>query len=241
MISLCFVIDNSLLPANSNKSSRACFKFWFSCFQLSRFIRGEKNRWKWIQEGKKPFMVCRLHTIESIFNTLVPRKACVPRQLCSLGMQPTDKGTYSTFKSLLFTVLKVRVNENQKSQEKGREKEDPDYQLIWTGVGSQTISESSVDSVQAKTESYFLIRYMKRELQVMLTMPLQVSKTFPDDPTGSLGCVNSYRKSTIFHFDMVLFLNLLMILDTCCHISLKRKKKVSCCIIDFRINRKSEF
>lgn len=95
--------------------------------------------------------------------------------------------------------------------------------------------------MQAKTESYFLIRYMKRELQVMLTMPLQVSKTFPDDPTGSLGCVNSYRKSTIFHFDMVLFLNLLMILDTCCHISLKRKKKVSCCIIDFRINRKSEF
>lgn len=107
-------------------------------------------------------------------------------------------------------------------------------------MGSQTISESSVDSVQAKTESYFLSRYMKRELQVVLTMTLQVSKAFPDDPTGSLA-QNSYRKSSIFHFDMVLFLNLLMFLDTCCHISLERKRKVACCIIDLRINRKLEF
>lgn len=88
---------------------------------------GEKIRWKGGQEGKKAFMVCRLHAIGEIFNTLVPHKACVPRQLCSLEMLPTDKGTYSTFKSLLTTVLKVRVNENQKSQEKDREEEDPDH------------------------------------------------------------------------------------------------------------------
>lgn len=82
-----------------------------------------------------------------------------------------------------------------------------------------------MDSVQAKTESCFLSRYMKSELQVMLSMPLQVSKAFPDYPRGSLGCVNSYRNNSIFHFDMVLFLNLVVFLDTCCDISLKKKKE----------------
>lgn len=95
--------------------------------------------------------------------------------------------------------------------------------------------------MQAKTESYFLRRYMKRELQVMLTMPLQVSKSFPDDRSRSLGCVNSYKNSSIFHFDIGFIPKSSCVLDSCYHNSLKRKKKVSCCIIDFRINGNSEF
>lgn len=81
------------------------------------------------------------------------------------------------------------------------------------------VSESSVDSVQAKTESYFLRKCMKRELQVMLTMPLQVSGVFPDDPRGSLGYVKRYRNSFILHFDIGFILNL-VVLDTLCYSSL---------------------
>lgn len=75
----------------------------------------------------------------------------------------------------------------------------------------------------------------------MLTVPLQVSKAFPNDPRGSLRCVHSYRNSSIFHFDISFIPKSSCVLDSCCHSSLKRKKKVSWCIIDFRINGKSEF
>jgi len=60
-------------------------------------------------------------------------------------MQPTDKGTYFTFKSLLITALKVRVNENWKSQAKGGER----LADLERHGKSDLISESSVDLVQA--------------------------------------------------------------------------------------------